>query len=199
MSHLKRGITVSVSKPKNPKMFVIRRCEVRLRNLKISKKQKMEKLIISKKQQRMEKLKRCRVDLNNSDYKNYIQQYQAKQVSTRRSRRKSRSDLMKEENERLVKNLTVKDDSSHGIEIAAIENKGRGIKVRTSISSFLVIINFSFPLQAVKGFSKGDFVVEYSGELIDIGTAKDLETKYSLDASKGCYMYYFKHKGKQYW
>ena len=136
MSHLKRGITVSVSKPKNPKMFSIRRCEVRLRNLKISKKQKMEKLIISKKQQRMEKLKRCRVDLNNSDYKNYIQQYQAKQVSTRRSRRKSRSDLMKEENERLVKNLTVKDDSSHGIEIAAIENKGRGIKVRTSISSF---------------------------------------------------------------
>ena len=106
---------------------------------------------------------------------------------------------MKEENERLVKNLTVKDDSSHGIEIAAIENKGRGIKVRISISSFLVIINFSFPLQAVKGFSKGDFVVEYSGELIDIGTAKDLEAKYSQDASKGCYMYYFKHKERQYW
>ena len=188
MSHLKRGITVSVSKPKNPKMFVIRRCEVRLKNLKISKKH-----------QRMEKLKKCRVDLNNSDYKNYIQQYQAKQVSTRRSRRKSRSDLMKEENERLVRKLNMTDDSSHGIEIAAIENKGRGIKVRRSISSFLVIINFSFPLQAVKGFSKGDFVVEYSGELIDIGTAKDLEAKYSLDASKGCYMYYFKHKERQYW
>ena len=56
-----------------------------------------------------------------------------------------------------------------------------------------------FSFQAVKSFCKGDFVVEYSGELIDIGTAKDLETKYSLDASKGCYMYYFKHKGKQYW
>ena len=51
----------------------------------------------------------------------------------------------------------------------------------------------------MKSFSKGDFVVEYSGDLVDIGTAKDLETKYSLDASKGCYMYYFKHKGKQYW
>ena len=51
----------------------------------------------------------------------------------------------------------------------------------------------------MKSFLKGDFVVEYSGELIDIRTAKDLETKYSLDASKGCYMYYFKHKGKQYW
>ena len=56
--------------------------------------------------------------------------------------------------------------------------------------------NFS---QAVKSFDKGDFVVEYAGDLIDIGTAKDLETKYSLDSSKGCYMYYFKHKGKQYW
>jgi len=41
-------------------------------------------------------------------------------------------------------------------------------------------------------------VVEYSGDLVDVGTAKDLETRYSLDASKGCYMYYFKHKGKQY-
>ena len=93
MSHLKRGITVSVSKPKNPKMFSIRRCEVRLRNLKISKKQKMEKLIISKKQQRMEKLKRCRVDLNNSDYKNYIQQYQAKQVSSLLERLENESDM----------------------------------------------------------------------------------------------------------
>ena len=51
----------------------------------------------------------------------------------------------------------------------------------------------------MKTFNKGDFVVEYAGELIDIGTAKDLESKYSMDASKGCYMYYFKHKGKQYW
>ena len=101
--------------------------------------------------------------------------------------------------ESIVSYLNMTDDSSHGIEIAAIENKGRGIKVRTSISSFLVIINISFPFQAVKGFSKGDFVVEYSGELIDIGTAKDLETKYSQDASKGCYMYYFKHKERQYW
>ena len=117
----------------------------------------------------------------------------------RRSERKPKAEIIKAEMESIVSYLNMTDDSSHGIEIAAIENKGRGIKVRTSVSSFLVIINISFPFQAVKGFSKGDFVVEYSGELIDIGTAKDLETKYSLDASKGCYMYYFKHKGKQYW
>ena len=51
----------------------------------------------------------------------------------------------------------------------------------------------------MRDFSKGEFVVEYAGELIDIGTAKDLEVKYSMDTSKGCYMYYFKHKGKQFW
>ena len=54
-------------------------------------------------------------------------------------------------------------------------------------------------IQAARGFSKGEFVVEYAGPLIDIGTAKDLEATYSMDTSKGCYMYYFKHKGKQYW
>jgi len=97
----------------------------------------------------------------------------------RRSERKPKAEIMKAEMESIMSYLNITDDANLGIEIAAIDNKGRGIK-------------------AVKGFSKGDFVVEYSGELIDIGTAKDLETKYSLDASKGCYMYYFKHKGKQY-
>jgi len=97
----------------------------------------------------------------------------------RRSERKPKAEIMKAEMESIVSYLNITDDSNHGIEISEIENKGRGIK-------------------AVKSFCKGDFVVEYSGELIDIGTAKDLESKYSLDASKGCYMYYFKHKGKQY-
>ena len=47
----------------------------------------------------------------------------------------------------------------------------------------------------MRDFAKGEFVVEYAGDLIDIGTAKDLEANYSMDTSKGCYMYYFKHKG----
>lgn len=97
----------------------------------------------------------------------------------RRSERKPKAELIKEELETIGESLSITDDSRHGIEVAPIENKGRGIK-------------------AVKTFNKGDFVVEYAGDLIDIGTAKDLESKYSMDASKGCYMYYFKHKGKQY-
>ena len=60
----------------------------------------------------------------------------------------------------------------------------------------LVSINV---FQAVRSFSKGDFVVEYSGDLVDVGTAKNLEVEYSLDTSKGCYMYHFEHKDKGYW
>eukprot|EP00090_Calanus_glacialis_P040544 TRINITY_DN7075_c0_g1_i1.p1 TRINITY_DN7075_c0_g1~~TRINITY_DN7075_c0_g1_i1.p1 ORF type:complete len:531 (-),score=189.28 TRINITY_DN7075_c0_g1_i1:932-2524(-) len=97
----------------------------------------------------------------------------------RRSERKPKAELLKEQMEGIEARLLANEDTNLGIEVAFIENKGRGI-------------------QAVRDFSKGEFVVEYAGDLIDIGTAKDLEAKYSMDTSKGCYMYYFKHKGKQY-
>jgi len=97
----------------------------------------------------------------------------------RRSERKPKAEILKEQMEHIEARLLTNDDVGLGIEVAIIENKGRGIK-------------------AVRDFSKGEFVVEYAGDLIDIGTAKDLEAKYSMDTSKGCYMYYFKHKGKQY-
>ena len=92
--------------------------------------------------------------------------------------------------------LLANEDDTLVIEVAFIENKGRGIKV-SSQKCLRKVYHFQF--QALRNFSKGEFVVEYAGDLIDIGTAKDLEAKYSMDTSKGCYMYYFKHKGKQYW
>jgi len=49
-----------------------------------------------------------------------------------------------------------------------------------------------------KNLSKGDFVVEYAGELIEHSTAEERENLYAMDVSKGCYMYYFKANGKQY-
>ena len=52
---------------------------------------------------------------------------------------------------------------------------------------------------ATRNFFKGDFIVEYSGDLIDVKKAKEREGEYSMDLSKGCYMYYFKANGKQYW
>ena len=41
---------------------------------------------------------------------------------------------------------------------------------------------------------KGEFVVEYAGDLINIDSANQRENEYSMDVSKGCYMYYFKHQ-----
>jgi len=97
----------------------------------------------------------------------------------RRKKRKTKAELRKEEMEGIELILLANNDSNMGLEVNFIENKGRGIK-------------------AVRDFSKGDFVVEYAGDLIDIGTAKELEAKYMLDTTKGCYMYFFKHKGQQY-
>ena len=57
----------------------------------------------------------------------------------------------------------------------------------------LVCIYFFNPI------SRGDFVVEYAGELIEHSTAEERENKYAMDISKGCYMYYFKTNGKHYW
>ncbi len=51
---------------------------------------------------------------------------------------------------------------------------------------------------AERVFARGEFVVEYAGDLIDVCEAKQRESDYSMDLSTGCYMYYFKHKGKQY-
>lgn len=52
---------------------------------------------------------------------------------------------------------------------------------------------------ASKDFTKGQFVVEYSGDLIDIVEAKVREELYAQNENAGCYMYYFKHNDIQYW
>ena len=80
-----------------------------------------------------------------------------------------------------------------------MQHSGKGSRHPGLLFQFESFLLSSFTLQALKGFSKGDFLVEYAGELIDMGTAMDLEVKYSWDASKGSYMYYFKHEGYQYW
>ena len=51
---------------------------------------------------------------------------------------------------------------------------------------------------ATKKFSRGDFVVEYAGALIDMQQASELEVVYE-ESGEGCYMYYFLFKNKKYW
>ena len=61
-----------------------------------------------------------------------------------------------------------------------IQNKGRGVV-------------------ATKPFRRGDFVVEYAGDRIDLKDAKEREANYSKKSDIGCYMYYFTFKNRHYW
>lgn len=52
---------------------------------------------------------------------------------------------------------------------------------------------------AGRPFSRGEFVVEYIGDLIEQSEADRREKIYAKDSTFGCYMYYFKHKEQQWW
>lgn len=52
---------------------------------------------------------------------------------------------------------------------------------------------------AGRPYKRGEFVVEYIGDLIDQAEADRRERIYAKDAKLGCYMYYFKHKEHQWW
>lgn len=95
----------------------------------------------------------------------------------RRSDRKSKSEIQKEKDEDLCSKIL--SGCEEGLKVEDIENKGRGVL-------------------ATKNFLRGDFVVEYAGDLISIPEAKARDTKYSKDPTKGCYMYYFQFKNKKY-
>ncbi|KAI4454630.1 n-lysine methyltransferase kmt5a [Holotrichia oblita] len=95
----------------------------------------------------------------------------------RRSIRKTKKTVLEEKQKFLEEAL--RSGKEDGLLIREFDGKGRGVI-------------------AGRTFFKGDFVVEYSGELIDINEARLREQKYAQDQSTGCYMYYFKHKNQQY-
>ncbi|CAL1537076.1 unnamed protein product [Lymnaea stagnalis] len=95
----------------------------------------------------------------------------------RRSGRQTKSEIEKAKQHQLEQQI--KEQCEDGLEIKNFENKGRGIV-------------------ATKVFRKGDFVVEYAGDLIDLETAKVREEEYALKPGVGCYMYYFSLADKQY-
>lgn len=70
------------------------------------------------------------------------------------------------------------------------------------VTSLCQIVNYEEKgrgIQAMRDFSKGDFIVEYAGDLVELSEAKSREEIYKKDTSYGCYMYFFNHKGKSYW
>lgn len=51
---------------------------------------------------------------------------------------------------------------------------------------------------AVRCFKKGQFVIEYHGDLLHLTDAKKSEALYAQDPGTGCYMYYFHYLSKTY-
>uniref|UniRef100_A0AAQ4PPH5 [histone H4]-lysine(20) N-methyltransferase n=1 Tax=Gasterosteus aculeatus aculeatus TaxID=481459 RepID=A0AAQ4PPH5_GASAC len=95
----------------------------------------------------------------------------------RRSSRKSQTELKCEE-KRLIDDLITK-GIEEGMEVQHIEGKGRAVF-------------------ATRCFQKGEYVVEYHGDLLQITDAKTREAEYAEDPATGCYMYYFQYLGKTY-
>ncbi|XP_031832064.2 SET domain containing 8 [Nomia melanderi] len=95
----------------------------------------------------------------------------------RRSVRKSKKAVL-EEKQRDMENKVLC-QVEEGLEVRHFAGKGRGVIT-------------------TREFAKGEFVVEYVGELIDQVTAKKREKIYAQDQNTGCYMYYFQHRNHQY-
>ncbi|XP_059910826.1 lysine methyltransferase 5Ab isoform X1 [Gadus macrocephalus] len=95
----------------------------------------------------------------------------------RRSSRKTKAEMKDEEQKHI--NELIKNGVEEGLQVRHIDDKGRGVF-------------------ATRGFIKGEFVVEYNGDLLDIERAKKREAEYTLDPATGCYMYYFQYHSKTY-
>ncbi|KAF0764284.1 histone-lysine N-methyltransferase, H3 lysine-4 specific isoform X1 [Aphis craccivora] len=95
----------------------------------------------------------------------------------RRSARKTKN-IVNEEKQ-IALEEAIASQNEDGLKVTVFPNKGRGII-------------------AAKDFARGDYVVEYSGELIYIQEARKREAIYSQDISTGCYMYYFKYGSTHY-
>lgn len=95
----------------------------------------------------------------------------------RRSSRKSKNELKSEEQQHIEE--LIKNNVEEGLEVKHLEGKGRGVF-------------------ACKEFQKGQFVVEYHGDLVEMAEAKRRELMYAQDPTTGCYMYYFQFLNKTY-
>lgn len=94
----------------------------------------------------------------------------------RRSVRKTKKEVQWERERDIEK--AIREERETGLKIAHFDGKGRGIIT-------------------TRPFMKGEFVVEYIGDLITVAEAKEREQIYAEDDNTGCYMYYFKHKNVQ--
>ncbi|XP_061763819.1 N-lysine methyltransferase KMT5A-A [Nerophis ophidion] len=90
----------------------------------------------------------------------------------RRSNRQSKTEL-KLEQKQLIDDLITR-GIEEGMRMQYMEGKGRAV--------------FS-----TRRFRKGEYVVEYHGDLLGMTDAKKREAEYAQNPETGCYMYYFQH------
>ncbi|XP_039752435.1 histone-lysine N-methyltransferase PR-Set7 isoform X2 [Pararge aegeria] len=95
----------------------------------------------------------------------------------RRSVRKTSKCVMAEKMRDLER--AIREQREDGLQVAYFDGKGRGVI-------------------ATRPFGRGQFVVEYSGELVGVAEAREREYKYAQDPNAGCYMYYFRLQDQQY-
>ncbi|XP_077441522.1 N-lysine methyltransferase KMT5A-A [Vanacampus margaritifer] len=95
----------------------------------------------------------------------------------RRSSRKSKTEL-KCEQKHLIDHL-ITNGIEEGMQVRHMEGKGRAVF-------------------ATRGFRKGEYVVEYHGDLLEMADAKKREAEYAQNPETGCYMYYFQYLCKAY-
>ncbi|XP_051907889.1 N-lysine methyltransferase KMT5A-A isoform X1 [Hippocampus zosterae] len=95
----------------------------------------------------------------------------------RRSSRKSKTELKCEE-KNLIDHL-ITNGIEEGMQVRHMEGKGRAVF-------------------AARRFRKGQYVVEYHGDLLEMADAKKREAEYAQNPETGCYMYYFQYLCKAY-
>ena len=120
--------------------------------------------------------------------------------AVRRSVRKPKTAILEEKQRNLEESvLSGKEDGLQVVPSIIILFSSRLI---THVLIYLKVHNFPGKgrgIVATQLFRRGEFVVEYSGDLIDMAEAREREKLYAADQNTGCYMYYFQHKNQSYW
>lgn len=97
--------------------------------------------------------------------------------TVRRSVRKTKKEVQAERMRNIEQ--AIFEEREEGLAVKEFPCKGRGVVT-------------------TRPFQRGEFVVEYIGDLISMAEANSREKKYAADDNTGCYMYYFKHNEQQY-
>uniref|UniRef100_A0A914HVB6 SET domain-containing protein n=2 Tax=Globodera TaxID=31242 RepID=A0A914HVB6_GLORO len=66
--------------------------------------------------------------------------------------------------------------------------------LKTKQIKYFIDTGVSRSVRALKSFQRGEFVVEYKGDIINIKTAHSREQGYACDENVGSFMYYFRHR-----